>query len=611
MRKISTVLYRTKIGRALAVMSSRDQRLIPLVVILQIFLSVLDLFGVLIVGALGALSVSGINSGEKLSQVTSLLKFLHISEFSFRNQAIVLGLLSTSFLLGRTFASIFFTRKIIFFFSRRGASISSELVNRLLSQPLLFIQRNTSQQTLFALTRGVELLTMHVLANAVVLGSDIFLLLILTLGLFLVSPTTAIGLFLIFTSTGLILHRLMFTRAGKLGQTSSEISIKSNEQVVEVLSSYRDSIVRFRRQHYAREIAKKRLRLSEYSAELFFMPYISKYIIESTVLIGGLIIVASQFLVDNPARAAANLGIFMAAATRIAPSVLRLQQGVVQINSSFSQATPTLDLVSDLQEVILGDESNDEFNIEHEGFTSKIELDSVTFRYPGNPALAIENFSLLIKPGSLVAIVGSSGAGKTTLIDLILGILKPDKGSVKISGQPPLMATAKWPGAIGYVPQDVLIVNGTIRENIALGFPIEVATDELVSDALGIAQLVDFVKTLPNGVDTEVGERGTRLSGGERQRLGIARAAFTKPQLLILDEATSSLDGETELLISKAIELLLETTTVILIAHRLSTVRDAGTVIYLDNGRARASGSIEEVRRLVPDFDRQAKLMGL
>ena len=611
MSKFLKALDRTKIGRAVAIMSTRDQRLIPLVIMLQIFLSILDLFGVLIVGALGALSVSGINSNDQLSQVTSLLNFLRVSDLSFRNQAVILGILSISFLLGRTFASIYFTRKIIFFFSRRGALISSDLVNRLLSQPLLFIQRNTTQQTLFALTRGVELLTMHVLANMVVLGSDIFLLLILTLGLFLVSPITAIGLFLIFCSTGFILHRLMFIRAGILGETSSEMSIKSNEQVVEVLSSYRDSIVRFRRQHYGKEIAKKRLSLSEYSAELFFMPYISKYIIESTVLVGGLIIVASQFLVDNPARAAANLGIFMAAATRIAPSVLRLQQGIVQINSSFSQATPTLELVSELQEVTLGDEVNDEFNIEHKGFTFYIYIDFVTFRYPGSASLAIKDFSLRIKPGTLVAVVGSSGAGKTTLIDLILGILKPDKGSVKISGQSPLMATAMWPGAIGYVPQDVLIINGTIRENIALGYPIEVATDDLVSDALDIAQLVDFVKTLPNGVDTEVGERGTRLSGGERQRLGIARAAFTKPQLLILDEATSSLDGETELMISKTIDLLLETTTVILIAHRLSTVRDADTVIYLDSGSARASGSFEELRRLLPDFDRQAKLMGL
>ena len=207
--------------------------------------------------------------------------------------------------------------------------------------------------------------------------------------------------------------------------------------------------------------------------------------------------------------------------------------------------------------------------------------------------------------------VGPSGAGKTTLVDLILGVLRPDEGEIKLSGHSPSVAIETWPGALAYVPQDVMISNGTVRNNVALGFPIEEATNELVNDALRIGQLIEFVEQLPEGLDTYVGDRGTRISGGQRQRLGIARAMFTKPHFLVLDEATSSLDGETEANISDSIQSMRGLVTVVMIAHRLSSVRHADVVLYLEAGEILASGTFEEVRNKIPNFDKQAQLMGL
>jgi ABC-type multidrug transport system fused ATPase/permease subunit len=257
-------------------------------------------------------------------------------------------------------------------------------------------------------------------------------------------------------------------------------------------------------------------------------------------------------------------------------------------------------------------ENNDDtVHIHHEGFRSEIQIQNISLTYPSKKSPAVSGISLTIQPGESIAFVGLSGAGKTTIIDVLLGILNPDEGSVFISGLPPLSAVAKWPGAVSYVPQDVMISTGTIRENVALGFPAKYATDELVMDALKFAHLDAFVMGLPNGLDTQVGERGAMISGGQRQRLGIARAMFTKPHLLVLDEATSSLDGETEAGISESFKKMRGSTTVVLIAHRLSTVRNADTVVYLADGRIKAKGSFDEVRSAVPDFDRQAKLMGL
>jgi ABC-type bacteriocin/lantibiotic exporter with double-glycine peptidase domain len=196
-------------------------------------------------------------------------------------------------------------------------------------------------------------------------------------------------------------------------------------------------------------------------------------------------------------------------------------------------------------------------------------------------------------------------------VDTLLGVLKPNSGEVTISKLSPLDASQKWAGAISYLPQEIFISQGSVRENICLGYPIEIATDERIMRCLRLASLDEFVLGLPGGLDAKVGEKGAQLSGGQRQRLGIARALFTNSTLLVLDEATSALDAETEASVSQAIAALKGETTVVMIAHRLSTVRNADIVYYLADGKLVASGSFEEVRASVPNFDEQAKLMGL
>jgi ABC-type multidrug transport system fused ATPase/permease subunit len=597
--------------RCFGVLSRTDQRKILAIAIVQIGMSTLDLLGVVAIGLLGALSVSGLQSQLPGNRVNSALEVLHLSEASFQKQAAVIGCLAVLFLVGRTLLSIFFTRRVLFFLSRRGAAVSANSITRLLSQSLLKMQTHTNQEILFAVTEGVRVITLQILATIVVLISDLSLLVIMAVGLFIVDPFTAIGTYLIFGFIGLLLYRLMHLRAGKLGQINSKLSIQSNEKIVEVLASYRESVVRNRRDYYAREIGKLRYKLADVFAETAFMPYVSKYVIETTVVVSALLIGAGQIILQDAEHAVATLAIFLAAGSRIAPAVLRVQQGLLTIKVGIGQAQPTLNLIHDLGNEPLVENVDDSLDVLHSGFNSEISIRGVTLNYPNKAQPAISDFSLVIPPGTSVAFVGPSGAGKTTIVDVILGVLNPDQGEVFISGLPPLFAVSKWPGAVSYVPQDVVIASGTIRENVALGYPLEVATDELVNKALKLAQLDKFVEDLPQGLDTQVGERGAKISGGQRQRLGIARAMFTQPHLLVLDEATSSLDGETEAQISDAIYSLRGSTTIVMIAHRLSTVRNADIVVYLSEGKVIAKGTFDELRNSIADFDLQARLMGL
>ena len=593
------------------ILSERDRKRIYLVALVQIVMGFVDLAGVAVIGILGALAVNGIQSKGPGERVASVLELFGLGDQTFQTQAAVLGILATILLLGRTIFSVFFTRKTLFFLSHKGAKASSELISKLLSQSLLEIQSRTTQQTLFAVTNGVSVIMLGVVGTAVTIIADGSLLLILSIGLFIVDPTMALGTVLMFGIIGFILYKILNLRTKVLGAKNTELSIESNEKILEVLNSYRESMVHNRRDHYANEIGSMRYKLGNVQAENSFIPYISKYVIESALVFGGLLLSAVQFLLQDAAQAVATLTVFMAAGSRIAPAALRLQQASLAIKGSLAQAKPTLELMASLEGVELSSISDQSPRIDHIGFIPTIEVEDLYFRYPNSEFVAVNGQKFSITAGSSVAVVGSTGAGKTTAVDLILGLLEPENGSVLISGMKPQDAIVRWPGAISYVPQDVVISNGTVRENVGLGYKSEFVSEKLVWDAIKAAQLENYVNSLPLGLDTQVGERGTRMSGGQRQRLGIARALFTKPKLLVLDEATSALDGETEAAISKAIQDLRGSVTVIMIAHRLSTVRNADSVIYMNKGQVKSIGTFEEVRAAVPDFDRQAKLMGL
>ena len=593
------------------VLSTRDRKKLIFVSLLQIFLSLLDLVGVALIGVIGALTVNGVRSQKSEGKVGQVLEVLNLSSLSFQTQTVFLALIAVSLLITRTLLSVVLTRKTLFFLSRRSAEISSRLVSQVMAQPLSDIKQFSAQHIHYTLTTGVNALTLGVFGSIVSVLSDFALLLVLGIGILIIDPITALLTLTIFGSLVIYMYLLTNTKTQRITLRHSELTIKDSEVLLELVSGYREAFIRNRRGYFVDRVKKIKRDVADYSAELAWMPNISKYVVEIAFTLGTMAVAALQFVTNDSAKAVGSLTLFLAAGSRITPALLRAQQNLVAINGSISRAKPTIELFEKTNSDLSLPDYDSKIDLEHEGFESSIELTSLFYRYPGSDIDVLKSINLSIRPGETVAIVGPSGAGKSTLVDLILGIYLPSAGTIKISRCTPVESITKWPGAIGYVPQEVVLMSGSIAENIGSGFDISDISVELIKEALNIAKLDEFVATLPLGLNSKVGERGGNLSGGQRQRIGIARAMFTKPRLLVLDEATSSLDGQTESEISEAIQGLKGKVTLVLIAHRLSTVQKADRVLYLKAGEIIAQGSFDEVRNSVPDFNKQAKLMGL
>jgi ATP-binding cassette subfamily C protein len=588
----------------------RDRKKVVLGTTIQILLSILDLAGVALIGVIGALSINGIQSKKAGNRVEQLLTLLHLDGFTFQQQVAALGIFATLVLITKTLLSILISRRILNFLSNRGARISHMILKKFLSQDLNEVTKYSQQEIIYASTTGVQNLTTGVIAATTNLLVDAALLIVLFIGLSLVSPSLAITTVATFAIIGATLNFLMKNKAFALGSAEMQYSVESNEKIWEILNTYREATVRNTRDYYVDEIGKIRLKVSNAIAQKIFLPYIGKYVMEVSMIVGALLITGVQFYFYDATAAITGLTLFMAATTRIAPAILRLQQGSVQIKNYLGNSAVTIELLSlkTESETHVGLENIPKSNVD---FHPEVTLSEVNYKYKVDSDFKIENLNLQIRRGQHVAFVGPSGSGKTTLVDIILGVIKPDTGRVTISGMPPLVTFRTWPQKVSYVPQQTSISNRSLRENILLGLPQVFADDEKIKGVLRKSGLESLIVELPNGLDTVLGDNGFKLSGGQRQRIGIARALYTSPSLLVMDEATSALDATTEDEITKTLLELKQEITLITIAHRLSTVRNADRVFYLDNGRIDAEGTFEEVRIKVPNFDKQANLMGL
>jgi len=607
----SSLFKFTEIKKVLLLLEKKDRFKLFLVLIINTFLAFLDLFGVALIGITSAILIRGLQGLAAGDQVTRFLELFNLDGLPQQSLLLLLGGSAIFFFILKTILSVYFLRRTLRYMSIRNAQISSALVSKMLNRPVEKIFSKPIQHQIYNVTGGVERLVGGAVTSLVVIASDLVLLLVILVGLMLVDPITSIGTFFVFTGIAFLLYFLLHKRVAILNTKSAYQSIYFNQKVSEGINSFRDLFIKGGREFYVNEIRKTKMQLAGYDAEIKFIPNISKYTIEISVILGIAVIAGIQFYLFDSNRAIAVISVFLAASTRIAPAIIRLQQNVIAVKSSLSAAKPTFELIDELNGVEELTRIETVISTNHADFSPRIKLSSLKFIYSDATDETIQDISLEITEGKFIAFVGPSGGGKSTLIDLILGLLAPSSGSIIISGLKPVDAIKKWPGSIGYVPQDVFVENSTVKENICLGFNPDSVSDELVWQALQLADLSEFVKGLEGQLSHRISDAGKNLSGGQRQRLGIARAVLTKPKIVIFDEATSALDAETENRVSESILKLTGECTVIFIAHRLSVVRSADMIYYIDKGKIVSQGSFEELRELNADFNNQANFMGI
>ena len=601
----------TELKKVLLLLEKKDQFKLFAVLIVNTFLAFLDLFGVALIGVTSAILIRGLQGLSAGDQVSRFLEILNLDGLPQRNLMVLLGGTAIFFFIMKTILSVYFLRRTLRYMSIRNAQISSSLVSKMLNRPVERIFSKSIQHQIYNVTGGVERLVGGVVTSLVVIASDLVLLLVILIGLMLVDPVTSIGTFFVFTGIGYLLYFLLHKRVAMLNSRSTYESIYFNQKVSEGINSFRDLFIKGGREFYVNEIRKTKMKLAGYDAEIKFIPNISKYTIEISVILGIAVVAGIQFYLFDSNRAIAVISVFLAASSRIAPAIIRLQQNVIAVKSNLSAAKPTFDLIDELNGVKELEKTETLITTNHKDFSPRVNLKNLKFTYSDAINDTIQDISLEISEGKFIAFVGPSGGGKSTLVDLVLGLLAPSTGSITISGLSPVDAIKKWPGSIGYVPQDVFIENSTVKENICLGFNPESVPDDLVWQALELADLSGFVKGLEGQLSYRISDAGKNLSGGQRQRLGIARALLTKPKIVIFDEATSALDAETENRVSESILKLTGDCTVIFIAHRLSVVRSADMIYYIDKGRIVNQGTFEELRKLNADFNNQANFMGI
>jgi ABC-type multidrug transport system fused ATPase/permease subunit len=607
----TSLLKFTEIKKLLLLLEKKDRFKLFLVLIINSFLAFLDLIGVALIGITSAILIRGLQGLAAGDQVTRFLELLNLDGLPQQSLLILLGGSAIFFFILKTILSVYFLRRTLRYMSIRNAQISSSLVSKMLNRPVEKIFSKPIQHQIYNVTGGVDKLIGGAVTSLVVIASDLVLMLVILVGLMLVDPITSVGTFVVFTGIAFLLYFLLHKRVAILATKSAYQSIYFDQKVSEGINSFRDLFIKGGREFYVNEIRKTKMQLAGYDAEIKFIPNISKYTIEISVILGIAVIAGIQFYLFDSNRAIAVISVFLAASTRIAPAIIRLQQNVIAVKSSLSAAKPTFELIDELNGVEELGRTETVITTNHADFSPRVKLSNLKFIYSDAIDETIQDISLEITEGKFIAFVGPSGGGKSTLIDLILGLLAPSSGSITISGLKPVDAIKKWPGSIGYVPQDVFIENSTVKENICLGFNPDSVPDDLVWQALQLADLSEFVKGLEGQLSYRISDAGKNLSGGQRQRLGIARALLTKPKIVIFDEATSALDAETENRVSESILKLTGECTVIFIAHRLSVVRSADMIYYIDKGKIVSQGSFEELRKLNADFNNQANFMGI
>lgn len=569
----------------------------------------LDIAGVAAVGLLGAAGASGF-TGNPQASFFGITIDIGSSELLLT----VMALVALFFFL-KAALSVFLIRMTSYFLAGIEIKNATEIAQYLFTGGLAELRQYSRSEVQWAVTGSTNVTFSGVLGSAGMLVTETSLLIFMFTLFVIVDPLAAVAITVYFIIVILIFQLLSNQRIQQSGQDFAEGGMDVTQVSLDLFEAFKEISVLMKQHFFLSRFQKARTTYAYGDAEMRFLMAIPRYFVETALALGALAFVAWQLARGEVTDGLVTAGVFLAGGVRMMAALLPLQNAALALKNQMEQAKISQEILaksrhaqSQISAVLDSSRSAEDFGIADNGGIT-VALESVTFTHSGASHPAVRDVSFTIQPGSYVALVGPSGAGKTTLADLILGLNSPESGSVLVDGLSARTTREQKPGLMAYVPQRPGLVSGTLVDNIALGQNPESVDFDRVTAVLEKARLTDVVAELPEGVHTRLGKNSDSLSGGQIQRLGLARALYTNPKLIVLDEATSALDAEAEASISESIRNIGTDTTVIVIAHRLSTVQKADVVHVIDNGKLVASGSFKELRRTVPMIQEYVRLM--
>lgn len=592
-------------------MSVRQRVIFFTLVIARAFSSILDVLGIALIGLLTGLAASNLDPDQPL--VIMGFQLPRVSQ----ETLIILVLSVLAVFALKAIVAISLGKVIAVFLARVESQKASEIANYLFSGDLSNLQRFNKGEIAWSSMGSASIAFSGLLTSLSTFIAEGTLLVLVSVTFFVVDPIASLFVFAYFAGIIAIIQLVIGKALKQAGIDSAEGSTNSMVVLDDTVGAFREITIFNKQQFYIDKFRVSRHRMASSLGTTSFLSGMPRYVVETALMLGVVIFVGFQFLTGQLATGLVTVGVFLTGGVRIMASLLPLQNAIagakIQVEQSRlahkvleearNTTPPSEDTSStpDLTPNAIDDASSET--------ALGVVMKNVSFIYPGASKPAIQDVSLEIANGQHVAFIGPSGAGKTTLVDIILGLIEPSSGYLRVGDEALNHHNLIERGLVSYVPQSPGIVSGSIAENVALGTELEDINPEQVMQALEAAHLTEFVSSLPEGIYSSVGSQADALSGGQIQRLGLARALYRKPKLIVLDEATSALDASSEAFISESLKNLGSDVTVIVIAHRLSTVQHSDVVFVIENGRVAASGSFSHLRKTVPMVAEYVKLM--
>lgn len=574
----------------LSILSEEQRKKFYSLQLLVVFSAIAEVLSVAVVGPFMALAsnISIIETNRLINNVYVISNADTPTQF-----IIIIGILVFIFLCISTILSVITIRSLSFFAARTGAEIGDTLYSSYLKKDYLFYTKINSSELVKQIATEVSRVTDNILQPFVQINARLLAVSFISILIFLYDPIISLSGLLVFVFVYCMLF--IFVRKKLLinGVNISKVSKKRFVLMNEGFGSIKDVIILNRQEDFVKQFKESGVVFSEAYGSSNTLYNVPRYIMEFIMYSGMVILIISLLYFSNGdmTKTISTLAVFGVAAFKLLPSFQQIYSSLAQIRSNLSALS---EIKRDVIEARKQNKHIDFKNSCVEYGNNDLFLENISFKYPGKKINTINEVNIKIPRQGMVGLVGSSGAGKSTLLDILLGLLKPSSGSFLCgNNEVDFDSIKQWQKRIGYVPQSIFLKDGNIIENIAFGLPENQIDMEKINRAIDLAQLNEWIQGLPNGMLTEIGEKGVQISGGQKQRIGIARALYSDIDYLFFDEATSALDGKTEALIMNAIEKLSESKTIVMIAHRLNTVKNCDIIYMLDHGNVVDSGNFD------------------